>query len=121
MIVKLQALQSVDCKGDDAATEDGTAVGFFGAAFTHLKQTRVNRLLLKLVVNLFGALALEDDRGNSGGPIPGCEVGNRSVAGQSKNVVSFLNAAGVIGKHLAHEYLGVAIVDVDGDLHFFER
>ncbi len=81
----------------------------------------IDGLLLELVVNLFGAFALEDHRRNPRWPVPGGEIGNGGVAGQSENVVPFLDAAGMIGKDLAHEDAGVPVVDADGDLHLFER
>ena len=54
-------------------------------------------------------------------PVPGGEIGNGSVTGKSKYVVPFLDSAGVIGEDLAHEDAGVAVVDANGDFHFFER
>jgi hypothetical protein len=43
------------------------------------------------------------------------------VAGKRENVVPFFNGAGVVGKNLAHEDAGVAIVDAHCDFHFLER
>ena len=86
-----------------------------------MQKAGIDGLLLQLVVDFFGALAFQDDRGNPGRPVPGGEIGNGGVAGKRKNVVPFLDAAGVVGKHLAHEDAGIPVVDANGDFHFFER
>ena len=53
--------------------------------------------------------------------VPDGEIGNRGLTGERENVVAFLDSAGVIGENLAHEDAGVAVVDANGDFHFFER
>ena len=121
VIFDLQPLRAPCRNRRDAGAEDGTALGLFGAALAHLEQAGVDRLLLELVVDFFGALAFENHGRQAHRPVPGGEIGNRGVAGQRENVVPFFNRAGVIGKNLAHENARVAVVDADGDFHFFER
>ncbi len=121
MILDLQTLRPERGNGNDAGAEDRSALRLVSTAFTHLKKTGIDHLLFELVVDLFGALAFEDDRGNPHRPVPGGKIGNRGMARQSENIVPFLNAAGVIGKNLAHEDPRIAIVDADRDFHFLER
>ncbi len=121
VILDLQPLRSPRWNGSNARAEYGTALGFLGAAFAHLEEAGINRLLLELVVDFFGALPFEDHSRQAHRAVPRGEIGNRGMAGKRENVVPFLDGAGVVGKHLAHEDARIAIVDADGDFHFLER
>src|ERR1700676_4279704 len=81
VIFEFQALCSECWDRNDAGAEYGAALGFFGTAFPHLEQSRINRLLFQLVVNLSSAFAFEDDGGNAHGSVPNGKIGNGSPAG----------------------------------------
>ena len=67
--------------GNDARAEHLAAPRLFRAAFAHLEQAGVDRLLLQRVVNLLGALSLQDDTGDARYAVPHGEVGDGRAAG----------------------------------------
>src|ERR1035438_3650878 len=108
VILKLQALSAKRGNGNDARAERRAAPRLFDSALAHLQQAGVNSLLLGLVVNLAGALAFQNHRGNARRSVPHRKVTNRSPAGQRKNIVAFLDGTGVDRKstRLNSSYLG---------------
>ncbi len=120
MVLDLQTLGAPFRNGGDAGAEHRTALGFLGATFTHLQKSRIDRLLLELVVDFFGALAFKDHCGKTDRTFPCGKVRDRGVAGKSEDVVPFLDSSRVIGKDLADEHARIPVVDAHRDFHFLQ-
>src|SRR5215469_8565982 len=121
VIFDLEPLGSERGDRNNLGAENRRALCFFGATLPHLEQTGINPLLPELVINLLSALTLKDDCRNACRTVPGGEIRNGGTAGKRKDVVPFLDQAGVVRKNLAHEDAGVAVIDSNVDLHLFER
>ena len=80
----------------------------------------VDGLEAGLVVDLLGALALEDDGGDADGTVPDGEVGDGGCGREGKAVGAFLDVLGVILEDLDDVDVGVAVVDGDVDGHLGE-
>ena len=74
MVFQLEALRSIRRNGSDLRGEDGGALRVDAVGLAHFKEARVDRLQAGLVVDLLGALALEDDSGDARDAIPYGEV-----------------------------------------------
>src|SRR5882724_11485082 len=108
VVFNLHTLGAMRGDGEDARAECGRVARLVCAALTLLQKAGIYPLSRKLVVNLFSTLTFQYHSGNSRKTIPHREVGDRGTAGKRKNVIPFLDAAGVVGKDLADEDARIA-------------
>ncbi len=121
VVFEFQTLRPISRNRNNPRTENGAALSFLGATLSHLKQPRINGLLLQFVINLAGALALQDHSRNAHRAVPHGKIGNCRPARQCENVVPFLNAGRMVGEDLAHKHASIAIVNLNGNFHLLER
>ena len=121
VILDLDAFCAKARNGNDACAEHLAAPRLFRAALAHLEQAGVDRLPLQRVIDLLRPLALEDDTGDAGYAVPHGKVGDGRAAGQSKNVIALEDVSAMAAVNLLDEDARIAVVDVDGDVHFVER
>jgi hypothetical protein len=121
VVLELDALGAVGGDGDDPGAEGGGGFGVRAVALSGFEEPGVDGLEASLIVDLFGALAFEDDGGDADGAVPGGEVGDGAAGGEGEDVGAFLDFGGVVGEDLGDEDAGVAVVDGDGDRHLLER
>src|SRR5579883_2834268 len=96
VVFDLETLGAPGLDGYDVSAEDGVAAGVVDAALALFKKAGVDGLRFQAGVDFLGALALEDDGGDADGTIPYGEVGDGGTAGQSEDVIPFLDVAGVV-------------------------
>ncbi len=106
---------------NDARAEHSATAGFVQIALALLQQARIDSLHLGLLINLFGAAALQDHAGDASDVIPHRKIGNNRAAGQSEDVSAFQRVGPVVRENLFCSYPRVSIVDVNIDGHLFKR
>src|ERR1039458_8433531 len=100
VILDLEAFGAVSGNGDDLCGEERRGAWVFVITLTGFEQTGVDRLEARLIVDLLGAFALENDGGDAHWPIPDSKIGDRGATGQREAVGALFDVLGVVGEYL---------------------